>query len=164
MFKLEASILTLFQEITYLQMCLYLQNKTPLLCLEHHPRVPRNPFVLISTIFTAGKKLANIKITVIEKVGCHVCPLQPWSQTKIEAGGKMVLICLLTSWQLQRGEKEIQSWPIRFVSGLIYVLQTKRKKAGLIMKKENLALQPCARTLPSWLFWNNLLFSWHAPD
>lgn len=48
---------------------------------------------------------------------------------------KMILICWLSSGQLQFEEKEIQSWPLRFASGLVDLLQTRGKKAGLIMKR-----------------------------
>lgn len=64
MFKLEASILTPFQEITYPQMYLFLQNQMPFLRVEHHPGVPPNP-LLINTIFTAGKRISNIKKVVM---------------------------------------------------------------------------------------------------
>lgn len=72
---------------------------------------------------------------------------------EIEAGRKMILIYLLTSWQLQHGEKETQSCLIRLASGLLYLLRPSRKKVALIMKKGHLAPQPCISAL-----WGSLLF------
>lgn len=58
----------------------------------------------------------------------------------------MILICLLSSWQLQCEEKEIQSWPLRFASGVVDLLQNQREE-GRPDNEENLVLQPCAKTL-----------------
>lgn len=148
MLKLEASW-TPFQGITY-PLNVPLSAKQDALLQSTVLRAPCNPFLLTSKIVTEGWKAFKYQESSDVKGGLSCPSTLAVVTNKIEEGGKVVSICVLTLWQLQ--STKMRSWPVRFASGLIYLPQSRGKKAGLTMKEEKLALQPCTWTWHFCLF------------